>query len=83
MKENLEYKQQYLRNEIIDQGYNPDDFGEFMVKLSSDENPNLENWSFDELKYIVEKYKSTISEILAKENTKEIQNNDKTRKTAK
>ena len=76
MKENLEYKQQYLRNEIIDQGYNPDDFGEFMVKLSSDENPNLENWSFDELKYIVEKYKSTISEILEKENTKEIQNND-------
>ncbi len=76
MKENLEYKQQYLRSEIIDQGYNPDDFGEFMVKLSSDENPNLENWSFDELKYIVEKYKSTISEILAKENTKEIQNND-------
>ena len=76
MKENLEYKQQYLRNEIIDQGYNPDDFGEFMVKLSSDENPNLENWSFDELKYIVEKYKSTISEILEKENSKEIQNND-------
>ena len=76
MNEKLENKQQYLRNEIIDKGYNPDDFGEFMVKLTNNENPNLEIWTLEELKFIVAQYKSQIDKNIVEQNALEIKNNN-------
>ena len=42
-----ERKQQFLRSEIIDQGYNPDDFTTYMGSLRGEEGLNIENWTFE------------------------------------
>ena len=76
MEEKLEYKQQYLRNEIIDQGYNPDDFSEFMSTKRENEELNLELWSFKDLKNLVDEYKLKLSQIIDQENNLQSQNND-------
>ena len=67
MEEKIEYKQQYLRSEIIDQGYNPEDFSEFMGSIRGEENLDLEKWSFPELQNVVEQYKSKISNLIEEE----------------
>ena len=64
MEVKIEYKQQYLRSEIIDQGYNPEDFSEFMGSIRGEENLDLEKWSFPELQNVVEQYKSKISNLI-------------------
>lgn len=76
MEENLEYKQQYLRSEIIDQGYNPDDFSEFMSNKRENEELNLELWSFKDLKNVVEEYKLKIGQILEQQNNLQLENNN-------
>ena len=67
MEVKIEYKQQYLRSEIIDQGYNPEDFSEFMGSIRGEENLDLEKWSFPELQNVVEQYKSKISNLIEEE----------------
>ena len=76
MEENIEYKQQFLRSEIIDQGYNPDDFSEYMANVRGDDNLNLETWSFSDLQTVVEQYKLKISKLSEQEQNTESQNNN-------
>lgn len=51
----IESKQNFLRRAILDAGYNPDQFGEFMVG-EKENGDNLENWELDELKDAVNKF---------------------------
>jgi hypothetical protein len=44
-------KQQFLRNEIIDKGYNPDDFISFLDTKKLGEF-DIDNFTFDELKNV-------------------------------
>ena len=76
MEENIEYKQKYLRSEIIDQGYSPDDFSEYMANVKGDDNLNLETWSFDDLQIVVEQYKLKISKLIEQEKEQNLDNPD-------
>ena len=79
-EENIEAKQQFLRSQIIDQGYNPDDFSTFMGTIKGEEGLNIESWSLEDLKLVVNQYKLKISELQGQqeqqtEKTKEVHEN--------
>jgi hypothetical protein len=55
--DSVEDKQNYLRTEILDKGYNTSDFVEFLIGIKGDEAGNVENWSMEELIQVVSDYK--------------------------
>ena len=57
--ESIEDKQNYLRSEIIDKGFDPDDFFQFLSSLKEGE-VDLQNWYMNELIDIVNQYKINI-----------------------
>ena len=68
MEEDIKTKQHYLRSEIIDQGYDPSDFNTYMCSIRQEENIDLDNWSLEEIKKVVEGYKES---LINKENQEE------------
>ena len=78
-EDDLESKQLYLREEIIDQGYDPSDFNLYMCNIRQEENIDLNNWTLEELKSVVTNYKesqaSKVNEI-KEENNNENQNDN-------
>ncbi len=66
-----EIKQNYLRNEILDAGYDGDDFSEYINSNYNEKGLNVENYTFEELKDCVEKYKKS-----KLENNPELNNNN-------
>ena len=58
MSESVEEKQEFLRNEIIDKGYNPEEFSSYMCNLKGEEGLDLEKWSISELQSLVDQFKS-------------------------
>jgi hypothetical protein len=56
-QENMEQKQQYLRDEILNKNYDIEEFSEFMSQYKEN-GLDLMNWTFDELKDAVKKFKS-------------------------
>ena len=54
----LEEKQLYLKQEIIDQSYDGNEFSNFISGIRGEENVDLESWSFEDLKSVVAKFKS-------------------------
>lgn len=77
--ETSEIKQDYLRNEILEGGFEADHFLEFLIGKKGDDAANVDNWRFDELKEVVEEYKKLYSNKIEKE-TETIQTNELTRK---
>lgn len=63
MEETLEVKQQFLRSEIIDQGYDPNDFSKYMGTIRGEEDINLDSWSLSDIQQVVSSYKQKISEL--------------------
>ena len=58
MSDSIEDKQLFLRNEIIEQGYNPEVFSNYMGSIRGGENDlNLETWSFKDLQKVVNDFK--------------------------
>ena len=57
----LEEKQDYLSKEILELGFDPEDFQDFMLK-QSDKDLDLREWSLEELKTVVKKYKEPKNE---------------------
>jgi len=53
--ESIEEKQSFLRSEIIDKGYDPDEFFNFLSSVKEGD-VQLEDWSMDELKKVVNKF---------------------------
>ena len=56
-QQNMEQKQQYLREEILNKNYDIEEFSEFMSQYKEN-GLDLMNWTFDELKDAVKKFKS-------------------------
>lgn len=57
MEEELEQKQTYLRNEIIEKGYDPEMFTKYIISIKGEDGFDLENWSMNELMDIVRDFK--------------------------
>ena len=51
-EDDIEQKQNYLRSEIIDKGFNPEDFMNFLEQQGEGKT-ELENWTFEGLQSIV------------------------------
>ena len=74
-EENLETKQLYLREEIIDKGYDPSDFNIYMCNIRQEENIDLNNWTIEELKNVVSNYiESKVSQ--SQEQKEEVENDN-------
>ena len=56
--ENLEEKQNYLRENVLEKGYDPNIFMEFLVSKKGEEAADLNVWTFDEIKATVEEFKT-------------------------
>lgn len=54
-------KQHYLVNKIINRGYNPDDFVEFISK-KKEHGDDIQNWTMDELKDLVDEFVDSLPE---------------------
>jgi hypothetical protein len=52
MEGGIELKQNYLRTEILDKGYDAEVFLEFICLKKGEEGANLDLWSFQELKEV-------------------------------
>ena len=51
-------KQNYLRQEILEQDYNPDEFLEFLISKKGESGEDLEQWELSELKDAVKEFKN-------------------------
>ena len=71
MEEDLHSKQQYLRREIMDQGYDPQDFNNFMCSIRQEESIDLNNWSIQEIVNVVESFKESLRKTDEEENQNE------------
>ena len=56
MTETEEQKQNYLRENILEKGYEAEDFVTYLTSKKGDEGINLSNWSLEELKSVVQEY---------------------------
>ena len=57
IQEIIEKKQKYLRDEILSQNYDADEFSEFISQYKEN-GLDLSNWTFEELKDAVQKFKN-------------------------
>ena len=69
----LEQKQQYLREEILDKSYNVEDFSDYMTKYKEN-GLDLKNWEFIELKEVVKEFKKKVKEDEANKIEKGVEN---------
>ena len=90
-EDDIEYKQNFLRTQIIDEGYEPEEFSKFLSDEKGDIGLDLNNWKFEDLKNSVIKFKSIKSknennniekennniDNLKNENNNELENNNK------
>jgi len=58
MKENdeIEKKQEFLRKNIIDKGYDPNNFIDFITNIKGEEGKNIEHWKYESLIIAVDDY---------------------------
>ena len=54
------FKQNYLRNEIMEKSYNSEQFLSYLSELKGDNAVEIDNWTLDELKQAVNSFKSKI-----------------------
>ena len=54
--ENIEEKQNYLRENVLEKGYDPNVFMEFLVLKKGEEAADLNAWTFDEIKSTVQEF---------------------------
>ena len=81
LNDEITKKQHYLRTKILDQGYDPQEFNEFMCEIKKEENIDLNNWTLQEIIDVVKsfkeyKQKKEIEEKQKKEKEKEIKNEE-------
>ena len=73
MSDEEHQKQIYLRENILDKGYDGEDFATFLTSKKGEEGVNLKNWSLDELKSAVQEFINIQSQKFNQINS--IQNN--------
>ena len=65
--ETIESKQLYLREEILDKGFDPKEFSDYLENEKGEEKIDLEYWSMEDLKKAVESFKdSKLNKIVEK-----------------
>ena len=70
MSEDIETKQEYLRSQILEKGYNAEKFSEYMNEMSNGKGLDLDKWTLDELSQIVFDFQSN-NEVENNENPPE------------
>ena len=75
----LSKKQEYLRIEIMEKGFDTELFTENMQKEKGENALELENWTFEELKQFVEKFQKE-NQIEQNKNDEDINKIDNTNK---
>lgn len=73
MSEDIETKQDYLRSQILDKGYNAEKFSEYLAEVAGNKGLELENWTLEELSQVVYTFQSN----------NEIENPDQSQETVK
>ena len=56
MENERSVKQNYLRAEIVDEGYDSEQFLNFLCSIKGEESADIDNWSLDELKEAVSNF---------------------------
>lgn len=56
MEDSTEGKQNYLRENILDKGYDPNEFFEFLMNKRGEEAANLDIWTCSELESVVQEF---------------------------
>ena len=74
-KEDILEKQKYLRTEILDQGFDPQEFNDFMCESRKVESIDLESWTLQEIMDVVKSFKENHENNENKDN-KENQENE-------
>ena len=59
MEDEQEKKQSFLRQEILDKNYDPQSFEDFLIAKKGETAIDINNWSLEELKLIVEEFKKS------------------------
>ena len=75
MEDEQEQKQLFLREEILDQNYDPQSFIDFLIKKKGETAADINNWTLEELKSIVKEFKSLHKKYATKNDIKS--DNDK------
>ena len=57
MEPDISQKQAFLYKEIIDGGYSPEDFQEYLENENPHAGMNLDLWPMEQLKIVTEKFK--------------------------
>ena len=60
MEDSLEEKQQFLRSEILEKNYDPNQFLQFLVSKKGEEGGDLAIWSIEELQQVVGEFITSI-----------------------
>ena len=71
MEDNLEEKQNYLRENILDKGYDTNKFVDFLKNKKGDEGADVSNWTMEDLKIVVKEFISSINNNQNKGNSNE------------
>ena len=71
MEDNLEEKQNYLRENILDKGYDTNKFVDFLKNKKGDEGADVSNWTIEDLKIVVKEFISSINNNQNKGNSNE------------
>ena len=75
MEESLKEKQIFLRENILDQGLNADQFMNFLQSKKGDPGLDLNNWTMDELISTVKEFKDSFSKPDQSSNNNNLNNN--------
>ena len=68
----LQEKQQFLSQEIIEQGYNAEEFSAFISNVRGEEEVNLEAWSLEDLKTVCDQFKAQYGQNQANPENQEV-----------
>ena len=55
--DDISKKQHYLKTKIIDEGYDPKEFNDFMCNVKNEESIDLSNWTLQEIVDVVNSFK--------------------------
>ena len=61
-------KQAFLRSEILDKGFDGNDFFNYLISLKGEEGGELNNWPFSELQNIVKQFQTNYSTMHSQPN---------------
>ena len=59
MEDEQEQKQLFLRKEILEQNYDPQNFINFLISKKGETAADINNWNLEELKKVVIEFKSS------------------------